>query len=233
MTHMQSIMKTMTFKSAIAGLMFTAIAAGAQTNSFTFSSGQSVPDGNTSGLAVSTNLSGMSGNISSVTVSLNISGGYNGDLYAYLAGPNGGFSVLLNRVGVSNSASAFGYSDAGFNITLSDSAANSVQYYQSYSPTFSGGQLTGLWQPEGVNIDPQSSPTTFFNSPQTAMLSSFGGTDPNGAWTLYIADLSAGGQSTLLNWGLDIVTVPEPASYALIVTAAGALLGWRIRLRNR
>ena len=42
---------------------------------------------------------------------------------------------------------------------------------------------------------------------------------PNGTWTLFIADLSAGEQSTLLDWGLDITAVPEPVTSALLVFA--------------
>jgi len=70
--------------------------------SYTFSNNAAIPDGDLSGLALSTNLAGMSpSSISNVDVRLNISGGYNGDLYGYLVGPNGGFAVLLNRSGVS------------------------------------------------------------------------------------------------------------------------------------
>jgi len=66
-----------------------------------------VPDNNPSGLAEAFTISGVSGAISNVTVSLDVTGGFNGDLYAYLAGP-GGFAVLLNRSGVSGT-STYGY----------------------------------------------------------------------------------------------------------------------------
>src|SRR5581483_3006193 len=109
------------------------VALGQTLNSYTFTSGAGIPDGSLSGLALSTNLAGISpSTIGNVDVRLDISGGYNGDLYAYLAGPNGGFAVLLNRSGVSNNASAFGYGDNGFNVTLSLSGGNNIQYYQSY-----------------------------------------------------------------------------------------------------
>ena len=113
--------------------MVWAGAAWAQTSetNFTFSVNQLVPDANINGLTMTTNLNITGGTISDVTVSLDISGGYNGDLYAFLAGPNGGFAVLLNRVGVSNNASSFGYGNSGFDIVLSDSAANDVHYYKS------------------------------------------------------------------------------------------------------
>ena len=198
-----------------AGLFWaaSAMAQSSETN-FTFSVNQPIPDGNPNGMALATNLAGMSGTINNVTASLNISGGYNGDLYAYLVGPNGGFAVLLNRVGVSNSTSAFGYSDSGMNVTFSDSAANDIHYYQNVG----GYSLTGTtWQPDGINIDPQSDPNAFSSAPQTAMLSSFDNDNPNGQWTLFLADLSSGGQATIVSWSLDIVTtVPEPSVCALI-----------------
>ena len=224
-------MKTNQVKALVAGTMLWAgLVLGQSSTNFLFNVNQAIPDDNPLGLTLTTNLAVAGGSIGSVTVGLDISGGYNGDLYAYVAGPNGGFSVLLNRVGVSNNASAFGYSDGGFNVTFSDSAGTNIQYYQSFSYTLSGGQLTGVWQPEGVNIDPQSSPSSFFGAPQSALLGSFDGSNPNGTWTLFLADLSGGGQSTLVGWTADIVTVPEPGSWALLGLG---LLGTVVMMRRR
>jgi subtilisin-like proprotein convertase family protein len=222
-------MKINQVKAAVGGLMlWTAVALGqtSETN-FTFSVNQAIPDGNVLGMTLATNLSITGGNISSVTVGLDITGGFNGDLYAYLAGPNGGFAVLLNRVGVSNNATAFGYSDGGFNVTFSDAAANSIQYYQNYTNP-AGGRVLGSWQPEGITIDPlTNNPTAFFGAPQNAMLGSFAGTDPNGTWTLFVADMSAGGTGTIVSWNLDVVTVPEPQVWMLGLACLALLAGWR------
>lgn len=185
-----------------------------------------IPDGSPIGLTSGTNISGSYSlaTISSVTVTLDITGGFNGDLYAYLAGPGGGFAVLLNRTGIT-SGNAFGYSDTGFNITFDDSAANNIHLYQNDSPTINGsGQLTDTWQPDGRNIDPQSSPSTFDSTSPTADLSSFNGANPDGTWTLFVADLSSGGQGTLVTWGLTVVTVPEPQTWVLVAGGVGLLL---------
>jgi subtilisin-like proprotein convertase family protein len=207
--------------------LWTTIAS-AQTGTnynFTFSANAAVPDGNPSGIALNTNLTGVNGSIASLTVSLDISGGYNGDLYAYLRGPNGGFSVLLNRTGVT-AGNSLGYDDSGFDVTFADSAAGNIHLYQE--PTYNlngGGQLTGDWQPDGRAIDPLSNPSLFDATQPTSLLNSFGGTDANGKWTLFLADLSGGGQSIIVNWGLNLETVPEPSACALL--GIGIFLGAR------
>jgi hypothetical protein len=45
--------------------------------------------------------------------------------------------------------------------------------------------------------------------------SQFASSDPNGSWTLFIADLSGGSVSTLNSFSLDLTAVPEPVSVAL------------------
>ena len=186
------------------------------TSSFNFTANQTVPDADPNGLILNGTVSGLTGSIINVNVTLDITNGFNGDLYAYLVGPNAGFAVLLDRVGVSNNASAFGYGNAGFNITLSDLTANNVHFYQNFGPGFnSGGQLLGTWQTDGRNIDPMTNtPAAFLTAGQTAMLSSMDGVDANGTWTLFLADLSTGGTSKVLDWGL-VLTVPEPTTVAL------------------
>jgi subtilisin-like proprotein convertase family protein len=183
------------------------------TNNFLYNANIGVPDGNPNGLALTTNLISLSGRIHDVTVTLDITGGNNSDLYAYLAGPNGGLAILLNRVGV-DGGNPYGYEDTGFSITLSDSGAYNVHNYQDAvgGYTLNGnGQLTGLWVPDGRNIDPQSAPSSFDSAPVTTTFDSFLGADPDGIWTLYVADLSGGAQSTVSSWSLDIVTAtPEP-----------------------
>jgi hypothetical protein len=131
----------------------------------TASPGATIPDANPAGVVSTITVSGVNTTwaISDLTVSLNISGGFNGDLYAYLLSPNNTMVVLLNRVGV-NSSDAFGYGNAGFAITLAAAGYN-IHEYQSHSPSYSGGQLTGTWAPDQRTIDPQSDPSAFDASP--------------------------------------------------------------------
>ena len=188
-----------------------------------------IPDNNASGVAFSFSLSDPVVAIAEVTVTLNISGGYNGDLYAYLS-HGSGFAVLLNRVGVGTTtpgSSAAGYGDSGFAITLSSGAAANVHFYQNNDPVYSNGQLTGEWQPDGRGIDPDSTAVAF-DPPGDANFDSFLGANPNGSWTLFFADLSRGGDSTMN--GFSVGVVPEPVNLALFVfgglLAAVALCRW-------
>jgi subtilisin-like proprotein convertase family protein len=224
-------MKTMKLAlvAGTAAALFLFNEAGAQT-SFTNTLNQDIPDGNPVPLTSSITVSGLAYNLASISVNLDITGGFNGNLYAYLLGPNGGITVLLNRVGVSGANNNnFGYSDAGFNITLSDGSPD-IHFYQSGSYTLSGGQLTDTWSPDGRNIAPNSTANAFDTVSTLNAFSVFDNINPNGQWTLNIADLvNGGGQSVFVNWSLTIVTVPEPQTWALMIGGAGALLALRRR----
>ena len=198
------------------------------TNDYTFNPDTAIPVDSQFGVTLSQDLTVPGGSISDVTVGLDISGGFNGDLYAYLSGPNGGFAVLLNRVGV-QSGNSFGYSDSGMDVTFADSAADSIHFYQNV-PGYDITSGTASWQPDGENINPNS-PASDYPVAQSAMLSSFEDTNPNGTWTLFLADLSSGSPSTVVSWSLDIVTVPEPSAWALMGIGAAALL-WIQRRQN-
>ena len=227
---MNSLRLTLTTAAVV---VWTAAASAQGSYSFTNTVNQNIPDASPSGLTLAGNFTGMTGSISNISLSLNISSAsgstaYNGDLYAYLAGPNGGFSVLLNRVGV-GTGNAFGYNNAGFNVTfaLLGSPSN-IHFYQSGVFALSGGQLTGTWAPDGRAIDPQSVPSAF-DASGTALLDSFVGTDPNGTWYLFLADLDGGNTAQVNSWTLNLETavVPEPSVWALMLVAGFALITTR------
>ena len=188
-----------------------------------------IPDGNVTGISSSLNVSGMYADISDVSLSLNITGGFNGDLYAYLLSPDNSMVVLLNRVGL-GSSNPFGYSDAGFNISLS-SAGYNIHDYRNYNPSFTSGQLTGSWMPDQRTIDPQSAAAAFDAAPTGKNFDTYFGTDPNGVWTLFISDVSGENQSELVSWGLTIATVPEPQTWTLLGGGLTAL--WWLKRKRR
>jgi subtilisin-like proprotein convertase family protein len=226
--------------AAVAVALSAAAACAQGSYSFTNTVNQTIPDANPSGLTLAGAFTGMTGTISDISLSLNIgsasgSTAYNGDLYAYLAGPNGGYSVLLNRVGV-GTGNAFGYGDTGLDVTfaLLGSPAN-IHTYQGGTFSVNGsGQVTGTWAPDGRTVDPQSAPSAF-DAGGTASLDSFVGADPNGTWFLFIADMSGGNTAQVNGWTLNIDTsvVPEPSVWALMAVAGVVLIKFKSSLRRK
>jgi subtilisin-like proprotein convertase family protein len=183
-----------------------------------------VPDGNPNGLSSSIDVSGTAGSITNITVFLSVAGGYTGDFYAYLSADNGGFSVLLNRVG-RTSSNPLGYDDVGMTLNLSDRAAADVHLYGGNL----GGPLTGAWQPDGRDVNPQ---LVLDTDPRLADLAVFDNRSAEGTWTLFISDMAGGGEGSLVNWALVIQTVPEPAAISLAVLGAGLWVFARRRARR-
>ena len=184
----------------------------------------SILDGNPSGAFSSISVSGTDHTLVNLVVSLNLTGGYNGDLYGYLS-YGGTLLPLLNRIGVS-SGNPFGSGGAGMNVTFSDAAPSNIH-------TAGNGFLTGAYRPDGQNISPLSPPASFNPAGGSMTLTgTFANLNPNGTWTLFIADVTAGGGTSQVNsWGLQITAVPEPGTCALFTLAFGALL-WRRRPRT-
>jgi subtilisin-like proprotein convertase family protein len=214
----------------------------------------SIPDGNLTGWsdARSIALQPNPGTIQDVNVTLELTGGYNGDLYCYLS-HDGAIAVLLNRVGVT-ATDPFGSSGSGMAVRFDDSAPSGDVHTQQLSNPQnigSGGFYASVngtalppWRyysfqppqnldsvaPDGRNVDPL---TVTDQAPRTALLSSFNGLDPNGSWTLFVADLSNGGQSTVAGWSLELTVgsgVPDQTRTLTLLAAACAILVW---LRHR
>ncbi|MEY4387589.1 MAG: hypothetical protein RLY20_2872 [Verrucomicrobiota bacterium] len=194
------------------GLLLAALSANATLYTTNWNSGFAnsgvVPDNSLSGWSDTRTVSAIpAGPFNSLAVDLTLTGGWNGDLYAYLV-HSSGFSVLLDRVGTGVSGvSSFGYGDAGMNVTLAASGS-SIHGYGGNS-TFTAAP-TGTWQADMTS----------------GSLASFLSTNPNGTWSLFIADLSGGGVTTVQSWGLqmDIVAVPEVETWvaAALAGAFGA-----------
>lgn len=163
-----------------------------------------IPDGNPVGVSFNgTYDQAMPGaTVGALTVSLDISGGYNGNLYSYLVAPNGTMVVLLNQPGATIS-NPFGYGGSGLNVTLSDTAASSIQTTPETPGAVFGSGLA--YQAAGS-------------------LSGFNGSTADGNWTLFFADeVAGGGQATLNGWSLNITAVPEPANMAMIIFGVGII----------
>ena len=175
-----------------------------------FANGGVVLDNNLSGWSDTRTVGSLpAGTFNSLSVDLKLTGGWNGDLYAYLVHSTG-FCVLLDRIGVGESGvSVFGYGDAGMDVTLVASGTSLHQY--GGNSTFSAPP-SGTWQADMTS----------------GSLASFLTTNPNGTWSLFIADHSGGGVSTVQSWGLqmDIVAVPEVETWAAVALAGAFGAFW-------
>lgn len=200
-----------------------------------------IPDNSAVGAVHAPVVSGVPGTIGSLQVQLTLSPRgsepmFNGDLFVTLS-HGSGYTVLLNRVG-RREGSATGYADNGFTFTLADTAAADVHTYRQtvmgneltpISSATPAAPLTGTWQPDGRTADPGTVLTT---SPRITSLGAFTGLDPNGEWTLFVADLGAGGLAQLESWSLEFTVVPEPAE-SVAVTAIALVVVALARRRLR
>lgn len=199
--------------------------------SYSASPNLGIPDGSTVGVVSTIQVAGSSIlEVSSIQVNLNISGGFNGDYHAYLVHtlPNGnpaGIVTLLNRTG-RTSGNSFGYGDSGFNVTFADGAVNGDIHLYQLITNPGGGALSGLWQPDGR---PDSPFTVTDSSPRTEFFSAFNGVAADGTWSLFIADVSSLGTGTFVSWGMTIVGVPEPSTWAAGVLGLAACAWLRRR----
>lgn len=200
-----------------------------------------VPDNYSTGTVLSQDINGILFAIESVRVHLKINSNepdpmYNGDFYVGLI-HNSTHVVLINRVG-RRSGSSSGYGDGGFDVDFSDNAPADIHNYRvtltgnNLVPLASGdtpGILTGNWQPDGRTADPSSVLAT---SARNSSLAQFAGGDPNGTWSLFVADLSPGATGAIVSWSITISLVPEPQAIGLM-TGLG-LVGFSIwRRRSR
>ena len=212
--------------SAQGGIYYQGTVSGGGTQAGSLAN-STIYDGNVNGIWNTMNLSGASlgGSLSDIKVTLSVtSSGYNGDFYAYLR-YNGVLVPLLNRVGVGtvDGTSAYGYSASGFDNIILNSTSADIHLNNVTSGTYGA---------DGRTVSPLSAAVNFYSSERVTLDARFGGQDPNGEWTLFFADVVAGGgNSTLNGWNLEITAVPEPVNVALGVF--GVLFGVVTVVRRR
>lgn len=202
-------------------LLATAIPATAATVTLSQTVNAAIPDNNDTGLVSIIPFSSPDTHLTQIEVLIETSGGWNGDLYAYLE-HNGQLAVLLNRPG-KTTANPAGAASSGLNVRLTDSALSDI--HNAISPT-AGIPAVGTFQPDARAADPA---TVTDESPRSRFLATFTGINPNGLWTLFIADLSPGDTATLESWSLAITAVPETSTTLLLGLSALALASRRSR----
>lgn len=176
-----------------------------------------VPDGNLNGWSDTRNVSTMpAGTLQGVAVNLALNSGWTGDLFAYLV-HSSGYAVLLNQPGTPTPAA--GYGAATFNVTLANGTAWDGNAVSGNIHSYGGGSsVAGVWNPDNPNTPGNG-------------LGSFLSTSPNGTWSLFVADLSGGGVTTVQSWGLqlDIVAVPEVETWVAAALAGAFGAFWLSR----
>jgi subtilisin-like proprotein convertase family protein len=207
---------------------------GASQNVFPFTANASIPDGDMNGVVLLGPVNIAPGtrtvDINSFSVYIDIVGdpiGGNGDLDVYLKAPNGTVAQLINRPGFT-AANGTGYQDNGMRVVFYDGVDPNANYtdihYYQQDPVYGGipgnSGLTGVFKTDGRDIDPLSSTGAAFDAAsRTKTLAGFQGIDPAGQWELFAADVAAGGNSMIKEWGIDLTPIPEPESYAIAIGA--------------
>lgn len=155
-----------------------------------------IPGAGTSGPASpypsTINVVGQAGLVTDVTVSLPVlNHPWANDLDVLLVGPTGASVVLMSDVGV-------GFDFVQTSLTFADGAPPLVGVTSGrFSPTNNG---------PGDVFPPPAPP-----GPHGTALSVFDGTDPNGAWQLFVVDDAGGDVGNLLTgWSLDVRSTAAP-----------------------
>ncbi len=144
-------------------------------------------------------VSGHKGFTTKVTATLHgFSHSYPADVRILLAGPLGQTTELYNEAGGSTDAS-------GLTLTFDDAAATTLP-----SPLVSGTFKPSQTPDNGCGTNPAVAfPTPAPSGPYGGALSAFNGTNPNGAWNLYVIDNANGDSGSISGgWSLDVSAVP-------------------------
>lgn len=192
--------------------------ARSKTENFVFSNPSPIAINTTSGLTVPTKaavypstieVSGMTGNISRIAVTLSgLSHTNLSNLDFLLVGPTGAKYIFFSdgNSGFPNYAAednVFAFSDdAPFVFPLAGSAPSG-----NYRPS-SGDQVADAF--------PAPAPAGPYNQPNAASFAStFNGSNPNGTWSLYVADDAIGNAGSIsTGWAVSITTDGAPQSFS-------------------
>jgi subtilisin-like proprotein convertase family protein len=143
-------------------------------------------------------VAGLSGTIQSLAVRLDgVTHTFPGDLEVVLVGPGG------QRVNL--------WSDAGASVDLSNAAIT----FRDGFPPLAGDNLTpgGTYAPTDATPFGESLPAPAPAAPYSATLSTFNGLDPNGTWSLYVADDAGVDAGSISSFTLLFSTTSNPGDY--------------------
>lgn len=149
------------------------------------------------------NVAGLAGIVTKVTVAYQMTSTFPDDLDVLLVGPTGARSLVQSDAGGSGDHVGVGF------IWDQDAAALMPDGPTTPIPTgsFKPSNYTGLATPEPGGVDNFPAPGPGLLS-YTADFTVFNGTNPNGAWSLYVVDDQAIDSNSLPSgWSIDITVV--------------------------
>lgn len=139
-----------------------------------------------------------------ITIS-NITHSFIDDVAALVGGPAGQYVVLFDGVGAE--------SQVLDQVWVFDDGAG--------QPIPTGGDPnSGTWRPNDEYGSTFPSPVPDAAHPAT--LATFNNANPNGMWTLYVADFTAGDSGSIGGWTVRITTIPEPGVTVFLGVMAAA-----------
>jgi len=148
-------------------------------------------------------VSGLTGTVTDVNVTLTgLSHTFPDDVAVLLVGPGGQSTILMGDSGGSADVN-------GVTLTFDDGAAATLP---DEAQIVSGTYRPMLWDSPANCRPPATFPSPAPAGPYGSALSVFNGTDPNGAWSLYVLDDAQGDSGSISGgWSLDITaeTTPE------------------------
>ena len=174
-------------------VVFTFAAPAAATN-FTSSAGITIPDhGIATPYPSAINVSGLTGRVSQAVVTLNgLSHSFPHDVSVLLVSPAGSNVLVMSHTGG-------GHRVSNISLTFDDTATVSLPNYDQV--------IGGTYQPSSYE-GPVSLPGTAPSKSYQSALSAFNWSNPNGAWSLFVYDDSAGDAGVIAGgWSLSLKTL--------------------------
>jgi len=153
-------------------------------------------------------VSGLGALATKVTLTIDLAHSYKSDLEMLLVGPQGQKVLVMSD--------AAGDSAAPVTWTFDDAAATSLR-----CNNFDPEPPSGTYRPTNCERFPGDSDALYAPAPPPpydSALAAFNGTNPNGTWKLYVADVGSENDGTLNSWKLSIeapgsaIEAPAPAS---------------------
>jgi MYXO-CTERM domain-containing protein len=150
-----------------------------------------------------------------------------GDLVMTLTSPSGAVADIVVRPGVTT-ATGFG-TGTNFGSSVSGTAPGTATYtfVQSGGTNLLPAPVSGVYAPGTYNILSAVNPAVVAPGASGLGYGAFNGLDVNGTWTLTVRDLAAGDTGSVVDWSMDITTVPTPGAAALL--GLGGLVAGRRR----